>query len=95
MIISQSHDLKTLIPYHSLFNTSFEGGVKEEFSNEFSNKFLNEEIENENSENENFQMKHDQNIFLKDFISQLKKMTFIADDSKTYKKTISNENAHL
>ena len=68
-IISQSHDLETLIPFHSLFNTSFEGGVNEEFSNEFSNKFLDEEIENENSENENFQMKHNQDTSLKDFIS--------------------------
>ena len=45
-IISQSHDLKTLIPFHSLFNISFEGVVKEEFSNEFSTKFLNKKIEN-------------------------------------------------
>ena len=53
-IISQSHDLETSTPFHSLSNTSFEGVVEEEFSNEFSNKFLDEEIENENSKNENF-----------------------------------------
>ena len=40
-------------------------------------------------------MEHDQGTFLKDFISQLKKMTFIADDPKTYKKTISDDNVHL
>ena len=94
-IISQSHDLETSTPFHSLPNTPFEGVVEEEFSNEFSNKFLDEEIENENSENENPQTEHDQDTSLEDFISQLKKMTFIADDPKTYKKAISDDNAHL
>ena len=94
-IISQSHDLKTSIPFHSLFNILFEGVVEKKFSNEFSNKFLNEKIENEKSKNENSQIKHDQGTFLKNFISQLKKMTFIADDPKTYKKNISDDNAHL
>ena len=94
-IISQSHDLNALTPYHSLFNTSFEEGGNEEFSNEFSNKFLDEEIEYENSKNENFQREHDQGTSLEDFISQLKKMAFIADDSKTYKEAISGDNAHL
>ena len=40
-------------------------------------------------------MKHDQGISLKDFISQMKEMTFVADDSKTYKKAILSENVHL
>ena len=40
-------------------------------------------------------MEHDQDTSLKDFISELKKIAFIADDSKSYKKTISDENIHL
>ena len=38
-IISQSHDLKALIPYHSLFNISFEEEVEKKFSNEFQINF--------------------------------------------------------
>ena len=68
-IISQSHDLETSTPFHSLPNTSFEGVVEEEFSNEFSNKFLDEEIENENSENKNSQTEHDQDTSLENFIN--------------------------